>query len=573
MLCAGKVFSESTKLVAIKTTGNVYSWDAVNTLNIAPKMWRELLTDEPFTKADIVVIADPSNEAWVAKHSVNAFAHVRDGKMGSSSGSADSVAAASSTALPNGGGNVRLNDSTRRILAEVDKSEGERQKRKREEDAAPSSLPRFVTTTAASSGSSSNASAPSSHTTAAGVKTSGRFGGSLTSTGLAPQTRNDALPETPADAAEKRWARVAALGKKALVRISTTQGDINCELHADLVPRTVENFLLLAARGAYTGTPFHRSIRNFMIQGGDPTGTGTGGVSAWGEPFPDEFRLPKLGHSERGVLSMANSGPNSNKAQFFITFKSCPHLNGVHSVFGRVVGGMDALRALELIPTDPATERPLQRQEITGVTCFVNPFEEVDAAAAAAVSKLDSQSIASSSSLQLTNVTPSAAARGSSASRGPSSSLSSSASLPSSSSAVLSASTSSSAAAAAAAALLSSSTSFLVLPPVGSTFTAAGSSSSSMLSLPACAADFSSSQLSGGGAAAPAPQLSGVGKYLKSGALTVGAAFGAPQGGRSGSSGAAAAAGSSRGGTAAAVAGASMNAHGGMGLVSYEDGT
>jgi peptidyl-prolyl cis-trans isomerase-like protein 2 len=100
-------------------------------------------------------------------------------------------------------------------------------------------------------------------------------------------------------------------------------------------------------------------IRNFMIQGGDPTGTGKGGQSIWGKPFKDEFNS-KLLHTGRGVVSMANSGPHSNGSQFFILYKSAPHLNYKHTVFGRVVGGIDVLSVMDKVPIDD-DDRPLVR--------------------------------------------------------------------------------------------------------------------------------------------------------------------------------------------------------------------
>jgi len=114
-----------------------------------------------------------------------------------------------------------------------------------------------------------------------------------------------------------------------------------------------------------------------QIQGGDPTGTGRGGESAWGEPFKDEFK-PNLIHQGRGILSMANSGPNTNKSQFFITFRSCRHLDEKHSVFGRLVGGLETLNAMERVETDEK-DRPKEVIKLTKAVVFVNPFEEVDA--------------------------------------------------------------------------------------------------------------------------------------------------------------------------------------------------
>ncbi|PPR92813.1 hypothetical protein GOBAR_AA27859 [Gossypium barbadense] len=113
-------------------------------------------------------------------------------------------------------------------------------------------------------------------------------------------------------------------------------------------------------KGYYNGVAFHRNIRNFMIQGGDPTGTGRGGESIWGKPFNDELNS-KLLHSRRGVVSMANSGPHTNGSQFFILYKSANHLNFKHTVFGGVVGGLTTLSAMEKVPVDD-NDKPLVRK-------------------------------------------------------------------------------------------------------------------------------------------------------------------------------------------------------------------
>jgi cyclophilin family peptidyl-prolyl cis-trans isomerase len=129
--------------------------------------------------------------------------------------------------------------------------------------------------------------------------------------------------------------------------IRTGLGEIVIDLHAARVPRTVNNFVFLARQGFYDGTTFHRVISNFMAQGGDPTGTGTGGP---GYRFADEFD-PTLRHDGPGVLSMANAGPNTNGSQFFITHVATPWLDGKHAVFGRVRSGLDVLLAIP--PRDP----------------------------------------------------------------------------------------------------------------------------------------------------------------------------------------------------------------------------
>jgi cyclophilin family peptidyl-prolyl cis-trans isomerase len=121
--------------------------------------------------------------------------------------------------------------------------------------------------------------------------------------------------------------------------LHTDKGDIKIALYADKTPKTVNNFVFLAREGFYDGTIFHRVINNFMVQGGDPTGTGRGGP---GYKFNDEFH-PKLKHHGPGVLSMANAGPNTNGSQFFITHVATPWLDGKHSVFGQVIEGLDVL--------------------------------------------------------------------------------------------------------------------------------------------------------------------------------------------------------------------------------------
>ena len=130
--------------------------------------------------------------------------------------------------------------------------------------------------------------------------------------------------------------------KSYLAHFKTERGEIVAELYADKVPLTVENFVNLARSGFYDGTTFHRVIPGFMAQGGDPTGTGRGGP---GYQFDDEFH-PDLRHRGAGILSMANAGPGTNGSQFFITYGDTPHLDDRHSVFGRVVEGMDVLNSI-----------------------------------------------------------------------------------------------------------------------------------------------------------------------------------------------------------------------------------
>jgi len=144
--------------------------------------------------------------------------------------------------------------------------------------------------------------------------------------------------------------------------MQTNQGTIELELFDDDAPKTVENFKKLAQDGFYDGVIFHRVIPDFMIQGGDPTGTGSGGP---GYQFEDEFNDNKV---ERGALAMANAGPNTNGSQFFIvTADACPWLDGKHTVFGKVTSGMDVVDAISNADTGPG-DKPREEIRIESVT-------------------------------------------------------------------------------------------------------------------------------------------------------------------------------------------------------------
>lgn len=157
-------------------------------------------------------------------------------------------------------------------------------------------------------------------------------------------------------------------GTRPVVEIETTLGTIRAELFPARAPKTVENFLDLVERGYYDGIIFHRVIEGFMIQTGDPTGSGSGGRTNKGLPekfLPDEFH-PELRHDKPGVLSMANSGPNTGDTQFFITTVPTPWLDDKHSVFGQVIEGMDVVRKIETVETN-AEDRPLEEVKMVRV--------------------------------------------------------------------------------------------------------------------------------------------------------------------------------------------------------------
>jgi len=149
--------------------------------------------------------------------------------------------------------------------------------------------------------------------------------------------------------------------------MKTNMGVIELQLFADQTPKTVENFVGLADSGYYNGVTFHRVIPNFMIQGGDPTGTGRGGQSIWGKKFEDEI-VPSLVFEKPGILAMANSGPNTNGSQFFITVAATSWLDGNHTIFGQVIEGMDVVYAISKVPTSKPGDKPLEPVVMESVT-------------------------------------------------------------------------------------------------------------------------------------------------------------------------------------------------------------
>ena len=150
--------------------------------------------------------------------------------------------------------------------------------------------------------------------------------------------------------------------KSTVVVLETNQGNIELTLFADKAPKTVENFVGLVKKGYYNGLIFHRVIKGFMIQGGDPTGTGGGGTSLWGGDFADEIS-GDLAFNKQGILAMANHGPDTNGSQFFITTAPTPWLNGHHTIFGQVSVGYNIVSKIENTPTGQG-DRPAQDQKI-----------------------------------------------------------------------------------------------------------------------------------------------------------------------------------------------------------------
>ena len=155
---------------------------------------------------------------------------------------------------------------------------------------------------------------------------------------------------------------MASKKSNPIVILETNQGKIELELFPKVAPKAVKNFIELSKKGYYDGIIFHRVIKHFMIQGGDPTGTGRGGESIYGGVFDNEY-APNVVFNKPGILAMANAGPNTNGSQFFITTVATPHLNGGYTIFGKVVHGYDVVKKIENTKTARG-DRPIEKQII-----------------------------------------------------------------------------------------------------------------------------------------------------------------------------------------------------------------
>lgn len=177
------------------------------------------------------------------------------------------------------------------------------------------------------------------------------------------------LAQTPEDkkSDQSRKEKKMEQPKGVYAVFETTMGTFEIELFEKAAPKTVRNFIGLAEKKYYDSLIFHRVIDNFMIQGGDPTGTGRGGESIYGAPFEDEI-VDTLKHTGPGILSMANAGPNTNGSQFFITLVATPWLDGRHTVFGKVVSGLDVVKAIGKVKTTKPFDRPIEKVVMNNVS-------------------------------------------------------------------------------------------------------------------------------------------------------------------------------------------------------------
>ncbi|KAJ7783665.1 cyclophilin-like domain-containing protein [Mycena maculata] len=313
-----KLFSQHSHIIAIATTGNVFLAESV-------KGGRDLVSDVPFKKQDVITLQNPHGfPAASVSNASPVTVHPPGAPKPKPAGSASTVAVKPKAAVP---WNV-----------------------------SPYS--------------------------------SGLPGASLTSTFVDPQAagssklvwdEEELMFEDIANPLKGKGKEKDVGKRRAYVRVVTNLGgsSLNLELFCEKAPKTCYNFLMLAKTGKYDNCLFHRLVPGFMIQTGDPTGTGAGGTSYWETPFRDEHDLKGAAkHDSRGTLAMANKGPGTNGSQWYLTFKATPNLDKKHTVFGKLVGGEDVLDALEKLPLKDGTERPAKPVRITEIVIYQDPFEE-----------------------------------------------------------------------------------------------------------------------------------------------------------------------------------------------------
>ncbi|SOV05481.1 Peptidyl-prolyl cis-trans isomerase-like 2 [Ustilago sp. UG-2017a] len=344
-----KEFGSHSHLVAIRQSGNVFLWDTVQRLNIKAKYMKDLLSDEAFKREDIITLQDPERPE---QRDPRRFWHVKQGlRLTEQDKGIDNKEALNSS-------------SAQKVLSKLRETSSFQPERSTSTSKAapPSTTPKGAT----SAYTRNKATGRSTGMTAA----------SFTSSSLTPRT---SITRVELDTEELMFTHLKSVPHtKAYVRLATNLGPLNIELHCDRAPKTCYNFLQLCKAGKYTDTIFHRNMPGFMIQGGDPTGTGRGGSSIWSTDFRDEYNeRGAYKHDSRGVVSMANKGAGTNASQFFITYRAVPHLDGKHTVFGRLMDGERdrTLLEMEAIPSETGTDRPVRKIKVTDVLVTQDPFE------------------------------------------------------------------------------------------------------------------------------------------------------------------------------------------------------
>lgn len=351
-----KEFKDHTKIIAIRhgNKANVYSYEAYKELNLKAKNMEDLISGERFTKSDVIILNDPENQELKRIRDINSFYHIRHARE---------LKSETNT-------NIRQNLTATRALEKMRKNMNEGSsllKARTIEDETTDSKPKYLV----------------SDVTGVAYNTNQGAASSFTSTGVNLKTQSTQRYATEEEILQAQFRVMRQRRRKGYANIHTTHGVIAVELHCDIAPRTTTNFLGLARTGQYDGTVFHRLIPQFCIQGGKSKDK-----SYWGGPFADEFD-DRLKHEEF-ILSMANSGPNTNKEQFFISFKSCPHLDRKHSVFGKVIDGFEVLKDIESVPTNKE-DAPIEDIKILKICILQDPALEAREMEDERLSKLGSK--------------------------------------------------------------------------------------------------------------------------------------------------------------------------------------
>lgn len=340
-----KPFANHTKIVAVvdqsTKEGYVYSHEAYKELNQKTKNWFDLTTGRKFNpKKDVLILNDPQNEDFQKQRDIQRFWHIVNSRLVEQNRSQSS--------------NVRHSVTASRIMEKLQKD-----KKRAINEEKPNST--------------SNKKLKIFADDVTGVQfTSGKASGSFTSTAMEVTNENTTREASQEEILLSQFQVMKKQKQKGYVRMITNLGDLLLELHCDIAPRTCTNFLGLCQAQKYDNTTFHRSIKNFMIQGGSDKSSKD--ASLWGPAFVDEFD-DRLKHDAAGILSSANAGPNTNKRQFFITFKETPHLDRKHSVFGQVVDGMKVLKEMENVPTDKK-DRPVKAITILKTEILLDPAKD-----------------------------------------------------------------------------------------------------------------------------------------------------------------------------------------------------
>lgn len=362
-----KVFTDNTHLVAVGKTGNVYAWDTIERLNVKAKMWRDLVSEVEFGRKDIITLQDPLN---VEGRNLSDFKYLREGvNTLTEEQRQERSAGVNKSALGSAASMLKDKDTAAAAPAKPQIGKYLHQQPPSASPSTSTSLTKIPSTNGTPKSQPLHTSKAIPYNAA--QHTTGQAAASFTSTGLTPHTGGDLALLTD----EEYMLKPRRVKKPGYARISTNHGDLTLELLPEFAPKAVWNFVQLSKQGYYDGILFHRNIRAFMLQGGDPTATGKGGASVWSKNFNDEFEGP-LSHDSRGVVSMANKGKNTNGSQFFITYRACKHLDRKHTIFARVVDGGDTtLSMIENVPVSEKDKRPLEDVKIEHVVVFVDPFE------------------------------------------------------------------------------------------------------------------------------------------------------------------------------------------------------